>query len=440
MPRKDLVVVRHGTLAQWATAEAAGAVLLAGERGYIDDTKEDVVGDGTTKVASLPRVGSSTYGRAVGSTPGNRWVALGDSLTLGADAITNGDVITHGDASWTTYAGVLSNQAMQMVYNAGIGGQVTAQMLARFDTDVTPWKPHMVTLLAGTNDTGVTAFAAWSADYISIIKKIITIGAAPILITLPPNNALSTTTGRGAAIDLFNAFIRRYGRDHGITVLDFYASQVNVSDGHYLAGTFADATHPNAIGHAAFGAVAAAKMTPILPAYAGLLPQSGVDSYNLLANGLFLTDGNSDGTADSWTSYLGSTGFAHSLVTGDTAIKGNWQQCVQTANASGRITVQTVSAGFSAGDRLCAVGRISATGISGGSGVVVSVTFNNSGGTRYPLVASQAISSGIFYLEFVIPAGVTGFDFAIQANAGSITAKMAQCGVYNLTAMGVLTP
>ena len=62
MPRKDLVTIRRGTLAQWATAEAAGPVLLAGERGYISDTNEDVVGDGVTKVASLPRVGSTTYG------------------------------------------------------------------------------------------------------------------------------------------------------------------------------------------------------------------------------------------------------------------------------------------------------------------------------------------------------------------------------------------
>ena len=61
MPRKDLVTIRRGTLAQWATAEAAGAVLLAGERGYITDLNLDVVGDGVTKVASLPGVGGNTY-------------------------------------------------------------------------------------------------------------------------------------------------------------------------------------------------------------------------------------------------------------------------------------------------------------------------------------------------------------------------------------------
>lgn len=61
MPREWLIQHRAGTLAQWAAAETAGPVLLAGERGYISDLNADVVGDGVTKVASLPKVGSGTY-------------------------------------------------------------------------------------------------------------------------------------------------------------------------------------------------------------------------------------------------------------------------------------------------------------------------------------------------------------------------------------------
>ena len=87
MPRKDLVSVRRGTLAQWATAEAAGPVLLDGERGYITDTKEDVVGDGTTKVASLTRVGGNTYVHTLGPTNGT------DDSTVVNAAITAGSTL-----------------------------------------------------------------------------------------------------------------------------------------------------------------------------------------------------------------------------------------------------------------------------------------------------------------------------------------------------------
>lgn len=56
--RVDLVKVRYGTAAQWATAETSGPMLAAGELAIVDN--EFVRGDGTTKVASLTRVGGST--------------------------------------------------------------------------------------------------------------------------------------------------------------------------------------------------------------------------------------------------------------------------------------------------------------------------------------------------------------------------------------------
>jgi hypothetical protein len=53
--RGDLVKLRSGTAAEWATAETGGARLVADEVALVDG--EVVVGDGSTTVASLPRVG-----------------------------------------------------------------------------------------------------------------------------------------------------------------------------------------------------------------------------------------------------------------------------------------------------------------------------------------------------------------------------------------------
>lgn len=55
MPRNDLIELRHGTAAAWATANP---VLAAGEPGAETDTGKVKVGDGTTAYAALPYVGA----------------------------------------------------------------------------------------------------------------------------------------------------------------------------------------------------------------------------------------------------------------------------------------------------------------------------------------------------------------------------------------------
>ena len=58
--RVALLKLRAGTAAQWATAETSAAVLSAGEFAVVTDQYVLVRGDGTTKVASLPRYGGGT--------------------------------------------------------------------------------------------------------------------------------------------------------------------------------------------------------------------------------------------------------------------------------------------------------------------------------------------------------------------------------------------
>lgn len=58
--RVALVKLRAGTAAQWATAETSAAVLSAGEFAVVTDETALVRGDGSTKVASLPRFGGGS--------------------------------------------------------------------------------------------------------------------------------------------------------------------------------------------------------------------------------------------------------------------------------------------------------------------------------------------------------------------------------------------
>lgn len=79
------------------------------------------------------------------------------------------------------------------VVNAGVGGNTIANILTRFDTDVTPFNPDYVVVNTGTNDSYNPAsgtFEPNATDYFNraynqLINKIIAIGARPIIIGVP---------------------------------------------------------------------------------------------------------------------------------------------------------------------------------------------------------------------------------------------------------------
>jgi lysophospholipase L1-like esterase len=130
---------------------------------------------------------SAIYSR---SRPGNRWVALGTSLSRGFtdDAPIAGKTNVAIQASWPTFTSVLSGQRINLIKNAGITGNLVSQMLTRFDTDVTPYAPNIVTVDGGTNEflTGVP-FATFQTNFIALITKIRSIGAVPVIASILPN-------------------------------------------------------------------------------------------------------------------------------------------------------------------------------------------------------------------------------------------------------------
>ena len=111
-------------------------------------------------------------------------VVIGDSITASnSDNTAN----LHAD-SWATHLVLNSGGKLRMVRNSGIGGQTSAQMLARFATDVVAYLPNggWCGILAGTNDTdGVTD------TYANIEAMILLAKAArikPFLGSVPPAN------------------------------------------------------------------------------------------------------------------------------------------------------------------------------------------------------------------------------------------------------------
>jgi lysophospholipase L1-like esterase len=195
----------------------------------------------TTQIAADSAL-TNTYGNV--KSGGNAIVYLGDSITLGATDYSANSL----GASFPLYAQLFSKGRCLMVRNAGIAGNTTTQMLARFDTDVTPYAPATVFILGGTNDSGaLVATATYQANIAAIVAKVRAIGARPVLGTIAPNNAGGT---RMTLVRQWNNWLKRYGAANGITVVDFYATLADPTNGQYLSAySSGDGTHPNEAGY-----------------------------------------------------------------------------------------------------------------------------------------------------------------------------------------------
>jgi lysophospholipase L1-like esterase len=372
---------------------------------------------------------SATFGPVKGARPGNKCVFLGDSLTKWQDAGYSQRV------SLANLAAILSNQRLRYARNAGIGGDTTAQMLARFDSDVTPYAPNVVHLLGGTNDTASTV-ADTLTNLASIVGKIRSIGAVPVIGTPPPKSAASTAERTRLAA--LAAGIKRYAENQGIPLVDYRRALVDPATGGYLTAYYNDGTHPNDAGFTLMGQLCSDTVSPILPPWSPPLANENADPNNLLANGLFLDSGATGTGRGSWTGGTG-TGVASSVVTGDTTIRGSWLRWDMAASTTAMQCYQNVATAPVPGHTYLLIGKIKTAWTSGGNMFQVRNRITTAGTTdMMPLNnISVTLPDGTFYIEYVCPAAATAQQVSIMSATGTGSIQVAQMTLYDLTAMGI---
>ena len=109
-----------------------------------------------------------------------KWAVFGDSITHGGGAISN----PPSDERFE-YVSYLPFP----VKNLGKSGDTSAMMVARFETDVLPFKPQYMFVLGGSNSIrGGTSGGSVIADLQTIKDKCEQNGITPIFLTLPPIN------------------------------------------------------------------------------------------------------------------------------------------------------------------------------------------------------------------------------------------------------------
>lgn len=362
---------------------------------------------------------------------GNRVVALGDSLTIGNGDRPNGIL---GNTSWYTWAGLLSGGRIRTVRggNAGVAGQNAEMIRTRIESHIAPLDADYCVVLAGTNDmTATPDIAGTMSHLIAIYDELAAIGKRPVAATIPPR------TTNGTQVPALNYHIAHHAAQRGMPVIDFYSALVDPATGAMRAEYNTDGIHPNEAGAKAMGQVAAQVLTSLPGFVAPLLVGAVGDTGNLLPNGVFIGDVNTDGVADTWTP-TGTGGVATYSLSSDADALGNWQR-VTTAESGLRYFQSVSSTGWDVGDRVLFAGKIRSDVENGAFGYYPRIQFN--GGSGFMGVVNNGgmdLDDAAWAMEGVIPIGTTSMRVQLQTkNSGTGWIEFAQVTLLNLTRLGL---
>ena len=162
-----------------------------------------------------------------------------------------GDSITDGWKLDSSFPG-------KAYINRGISGQTTSQMLVRFRQDVIDLQPHVLLILAGTNDiagnTGHISIEDIERNYASMaelarVHHIVTIFSSVMPVNGDhPDKREFFDTRPAAEILALNNWLKQYCATNGDIYLDYYSAMVDAR-GQMQPALSNDGLHPNEAGY-----------------------------------------------------------------------------------------------------------------------------------------------------------------------------------------------
>lgn len=239
---------------------------------------------------------------------------------------------------WPTYAMLLGGGRFNLIQNMAIGGQTTLDFIARFDTDVTPYRPNLVPMGSIENDiqlygsqglTNAQMMPLFRNSIHTLTAKCRAIGAIPVWRTAMPH----VTPAVHVPTAMYNSWIRRYCSDEGLPCIDFWRVLVDPNTGQYKTWLAApDMVHPNEEGAYQLASNWLQIMYPYLPPNYFQNPD-GSDTGLLLPTPLFSTD--TAGVPTGWVAAGGTpAGTARSMVTDTEGGYGRWLRHTHTASVA----------------------------------------------------------------------------------------------------------
>lgn len=220
------------------------------------------------------------------------------------------------ERGWFMHANMLMAGKFQLLNNAAIGGETTADMLARMTAHVLAYSPKFCLVMAGLNDcVAGTAAATTFANLRSMYTLCVNAGIVPIALTVLPlaTGHANFATAMPRILQL-NQLIKNHCAQSGILCVDAYTAIADsaAANGGALNNTLeSDFVHPACYGARLVGAAVASALSGIPTAPKLTVSQAdnfGADSsnWNLMDQAPWLTSG---GTAGAGVSGTVASGF-----------------------------------------------------------------------------------------------------------------------------------
>jgi lysophospholipase L1-like esterase len=109
---------------------------------------------------------------------GDMWVMAGDSITA-----------QHLHSNYFEAFCYARYPEMKFAFrNSGVGGHTIPSTLARFDYDIAAWKPTVVSVELGMNDSGGTTTEKFVENMKTMVERIRSIQARPVILSASPVN------------------------------------------------------------------------------------------------------------------------------------------------------------------------------------------------------------------------------------------------------------
>ena len=172
------------------------------------------------------------------------WVITGDSITHGA-------WFTNGGRSYPEHLAERvrgeMNRFRDFIINTGISGEVSTGLLKDFEWRVLRFKPDVVSINLGMNDCVRLPVEQHKKEMQEMIDKAKAAGA---IVILHATNTVYTESKYAQKLPPFIETVRALAKENDLILVDHYRNFSEHQQGAEKRDWFADAIHPNSLGHA----------------------------------------------------------------------------------------------------------------------------------------------------------------------------------------------
>lgn len=318
------------------TATDNAVSVISGAVDTNDAAVAATVSSGPATTAAL----NSTFGKRDASA--TRTVVFGDSITeqnqgnpASSPTVSSTVLSSRGYFTW---ANAWLGGQLDLVRNAGIGGNRSDQMLARIDADVLAYNPKLCIVFGGANDiTQGYSAASIIANLTSIYDLLDNAGVTVVVGTIYRTVTMESAP-EALVMATVNAWIRDTATTRGYPLADFYGAVTDPATGYPPAAYLTDGVHPSQEGAMRMGLTLARTLHSVLPAR-DLFSTSATDSDAIL-NGSMTGGGPGVGVlATGWTAAtLSGTPVYRTFKRARESGLGEWQCFSFGPNSDGEIS------------------------------------------------------------------------------------------------------